>query len=479
MRTLVKPLVMVLAVPVLVTALGIFARSQWDARWTANLARQLTVQRVRPDERALARYSLASLCADGRTAARIPPCFTYNVYSALIRASAVVGAAGFAFLGGLLLAAHLCRTSRRRMAWLFRPSLVFAAVGTSLVSAGNGLLAVAGAAAGSTFLLGQPVERVSTSLVLVAGTAAAVWAIAASAIAFSLIRRSALTLVGRMASAPTHRRLVDEVRRVADAVGAEPPHNIVLCLAPWVAVTEVKMTTLDGAVSGRTLCLSLPLCRVLSIDELRALLAHELAHFSKEEAGYARRVAPFHTGVSRGLEGLSRQARGARRLAVAPPATVLGFFLDAVNEGGAPADGREARADRAAAAVAGADALASALVKVHVFAPAWEAVVDAMVYAVRSRTQYVNASALFQEIVASNADPERLKGLGPQEQGHPTDRHPPLAHRLEALSVDRERLAAASLVTSPTSPAIALVEDAEAIEQGLSAAEQRLIAETS
>jgi len=282
-----------------------------------------------------------------------------------------------------------------------------------------------------------------------------------------------------LASAPTHRRLVDEVRRVADAVGAEPPHNIVLCLAPWVAVTEVKMTTLDGAVSGRTLCLSLPLCRVLSIDELRALLAHELAHFSKEEAGYARRVAPFHTGVSRGLEGLSRQARGARRLAVAPPATVLGFFLDAVNEGEAPADGREARADRAAAAVAGADALASALVKVHVFAPAWEAVVDAMVYAVRSRTQYVNASALFQEIVASNADPERLKGLGPQEQGHPTDRHPPLAHRLEALSVDRERLAAASLVTSPTSPAIALVEDAEAIEQGLSAAEQRLIAETS
>jgi len=150
-----------------------------------------------------------------------------------------------------------------------------------------------------------------------------------------------------------------------------------------------------------------------------------------------------------------------------------------VNEGEAPADGREARADRAAAAVAGADALASALVKVHVFAPAWEAVVDAMVYAVRSRTQYVNASALFQEIVASNADPERLKGLGPQEQGHPTDRHPPLAHRLEALSVDRERLAAASLVTSPTSPAIALVEDAETIEQGLSAAEQRLIAETS
>ena len=479
MRTLVKPLVMVLAVPMLVTALGILARNQSEARWTADLARQLTVQRVRPDDRVLARYSLASLCSDGRTAARIPPCRTYVVHSALMRASAATGAAGFAFLGGLLLAAHLCRTSRRRMAWLFRPSLVFAAAGTSLLSAANGLLAAAGLAAGSTFLFGQPVERVSPSLVLVAGTAAVVWAIAASAIAFSLIRRPTLTLVGHRPAPSAQGRLCDEVKRVADAVGAEAPHNIVLCLVPWVAVTDVKMATLDGAVSGPTLCLSLSLCRILSIDELRALVAHELAHFSNEDAGYARRVAPFHSGVSRALGRFAGQSRGIRRLAIAPSATFLGFFLDAVNEGEAPGVRREARADQVAAAVAGADALASALVKVHAFAPAWDAVVDAMAFAVHSRTQYVNASALFQEIASSNAGPERLQGLGPQEQGHPTDRHPPLAQRLEALGVDRARLAAAALATAPASPAAGLVDDAEAIEQGLSAAEQRLIAETS
>jgi Zn-dependent protease with chaperone function len=479
MRALVKPLAMVLAVPLLVTALGMVARSQWDARWTANLARQLTVQRVRPDDRTLARYSLASLCSDGRTAARIPPCGTYLVHSAVIRASAVIAAAGFGFLGCLLLAAHVCRTSRRRMAWLYRPSLVFAASGTSILSAANGLLAVAGAAVGSTFLFGQPIERVSTSLVLVAGTAATVFAIAASAIAFSLIRRPTLTLVGQRTAPSAQGRLADEVKRVADAVGAEAPHTIVLCLVPWVAVTEVKMATLDGPVSGRTLCLSLPLCRILSIDELRALLAHELAHFSHEEAGYSRRVAPFHAGVSRALEWLPAQARGMRRLAMAPPATLLGFFLNAVNEDERPGGGREARADRVAAAVAGADALASALVKVHAFAPAWEAVVDAMAFAVHSRTQYVNASALFHDVVSSNAGPERVRGLVPQELGHPTERHPPLTQRLQALEVDPARLAAAALVTAPASPAIGLLEDAEAIEQGLSAAEQRLIAATS
>jgi Zn-dependent protease with chaperone function len=478
MRTLVKPLVMVLAVPILVTALGIIARSQWDARWTANLTRQLTVQRVRPDDRTLARYSLASLCSDGRTAARIPPCRTYGVHSALIRASAVVGAVGFAFLGGLLLAAHFCRTGGRRMAWLFRPALVFAAAGTSLLAAGNGLLAVAGAAVGSSAVFGQPVERMSTSLVLVGGTAAVVWVIAASAIAFSLIRRPALTLVGHRPAPSSQARLAEEVRRIAEAVGAEAPLNTVLCLIPWIAVTDMKMATLDGAVSGPTLCLSLPLCRILSVDELRALLAHEMAHFSKEEAGYARRVAPFHSGVSRALERIAGQARGMRRLAMAPPVTFLGFLLDAVNEGERPGTRREARADRVAAGVVGADPLASALVKFHAFAPAWDAVVDAMVLAVRSRTQYVNAGALFQEVVSSNAGPERLQGLGPQEQGHPIDRHPPLAQRIEALAVDPARLAAAALVIAPTLPAIGLVEDSESIEQGLSAAEQRLIAET-
>ncbi len=479
MRALVKPLAMVLAVPVLVTALGMIARSQWDARWTANLARQLTVQRVRPDDRTLARYSLASLCSDGRTAARIPPCGTYLVHSALIRGAAVVGAAGFAFLGCLLLAAHVCRSSRRRMAWLYRPSLVFAASGTSILSVANGLLAVAGAAVGSTYLVGQPIDRVSTSLVLVAGTAAIVFAIAASAIAFSLIRRPTLTLVGHRAAASAQGRLADEVKRVADAVGAEAPQTMVLCLVPWVAVTEVRMATLDGSVSGRTLCLSLPLCRILSIDELRALLAHELAHFSHEEAGYARWVAPYDAGVSRALEGLWAQARGMRRLAIAPPATLLGFFLNAVNAGGRLGGGREAKADQVAAVVAGADALASALVKVHAFAPAWDAVVDAMMFAVHSRTQYVNASALFHEVVSSNADPQRLRGLVPQELGHPTDRHPPLAQRLEALEVDPARLVAAALATAPASPAIGLVDDAEAVEQGLSAAEHQLIAATS
>jgi Zn-dependent protease with chaperone function len=478
MRHLLKPLVMILAVPVLATALGVLSRSQWEGRWTAGLARQLSVQRVRPDDRLLARYSLASLCSDRRTAARNPWCRTYTFHSALIQAAVGVGAAGFAFLGGLLLMARLCRASRRRMARLFRPSIVFAASGTSVLAMANALVAVAGVAAGSTLLFGRPVERVSPSLVLVAGTAAVVWTIAVWVVAFNLIRRPTLTIVGHVLTPSAQGPLMDQVKRVADAVGAAAPRNVVACLAPWVAVTELRVATLNGTVSGRTLCLSLPLCRILSTDEFRALLAHELAHFSKEEAGFSQRVAPFHAGVVRALERIKERSHGIRNLAVAPPAALVGFFVDALQDDATSDARREGRADEAAVAFAGANALASALVKAHAFAPAWDAVVAAMERAVRSGTQYVNASALFHEVVTAHAGPERLRGLGPQALGHPTDRHPSLAVRLDAIRADRSQLAASALMTTPESPAIGLVQEADALEQGLSTAEHRLIAGT-
>jgi Zn-dependent protease with chaperone function len=479
MRNALKPLLLVLAVPVLVTAAGMLGRGNLDSRWSATLVRQLAAQRMRPDSRLLARYSLSSLCVDQRTGARFPPCRTFNFYSALIAASAAVGAAGFAYLGGLVLSGHLCRTSRRRMVWLFRPSLVFAASGTAVLAVVNALLAVAGVIAATTAASGQPIERVSTSLVLVAGTAAVVWAIAAVVAAFSVTRRTALTLVGQRLDPSAQRPLVDEVQRVADAVGAELPRNIVACLGSWVWVTEARVAILDGTLSGRTLCFSLPLCRILSIDEFRALLAHELAHFSRGQESYTRRVSPFYAGALQALDRLGRQALGIRGLAVAPAVTLLSFFMEAVGGDAEPGDDRETAADKLAVAVAGPDALGSALVKAHAFAPAWNAVVGAMLHAVASGTQYLNASALFHEVSASNSGPERLLGIGERELGHPTDRHAVLARRLDGLGVDLARVASAALVTAPPSPAILLVGESEALERRLSVAEHRLMAETA
>jgi Zn-dependent protease with chaperone function len=478
MRDRVKPLLLVLAIPVLATALSMLARNDWEARWESSLVRQLAAQRMRPDARLLARYSLASVCGDPRTGARLPPCRTYNWHSFVIRASAGVGGAGFLFLGALLLASSFSRGGRSRFVRLFRPSLVAAAAGTALLAVANGLLGLLAMVAAALYLFGSPVERVSVSLLLITGTAAAVWTLGMIAAAFSVTRRPTITLVGRRLEQGAHPRLTEEVRRAADAVDARPPDQIVACLAPALFVTELNVACLDGLVGGRTLCVSLPLCRILSVDEFRALLAHELSHFSREHEGYARRVAPFYTGALRALDTLGRQARGIRTAAVAPPRAILAFFLDGMREAAEPGEAREFDADARAGAAFGHQALASALVKAHAFGPAWHAVWGAMFDAVSARTQYVNASQLFQDVVASNAGRERLIGIGHDRHVHPTDRHPTLAARLTALALDPARVADAALAIQPAVQAVSLIDGHEAVEQSLSAAEHQLIAVT-
>jgi hypothetical protein len=116
---------------------------------------------------------------------------------------------------------------------------------------------------------------------------------------------------------------------------------------------------------------------------------------------------------------------------------------------------------------------------VQAFGPAWDTVIGALFDAVASRTQYVNASALFHQVVEGNSGPTRLRGLGQQGLDHPTDPHPALAQRLAALGLSPSDTGAAALITSPVPSAVSLVAGYEAIEQGLSEAEHQLIAVTT
>jgi Zn-dependent protease with chaperone function len=478
MRSLPKPLLMVLAVPVLATAFSMLAQRDWEARWQATLVRQLTAQRMRPDARLLARYSLDSLCGDARSGGRLPPCRTYLWHALVIRASAVVGAAGCLFLAALLLAASL---ACRRRAWfirLFRPSLVFAAAGTAILALANAALAMVAVEAVTLYLFGGPVERASVSTALVTGTAAAVWGLGMAASAIGVVRRPTATLIGQRIEAAEHPAFFGEVNRVAAAVGASAPATVVACLAPTLFVTELNVACLEGTVTGRTFCVSLPLLRILTVQEFRALLAHELAHFAGESAGYARRVAPFYTGALRATDRLGLRARGILKAAVVPPRTLVAFYLDSLRRAGEPDGAWEFDADRASAAACGGDVLASAIAKTQAFGAAWYTVAGAMFDAVVVGTQYVNASALFEDVVAWNTSRERLTGLGEQRLGHPTDRHPPLADRLTALDVDPATVADAALDTRPAVPANSLVADFERVERRLSAAEHQLIAAT-
>jgi Zn-dependent protease with chaperone function len=223
---------------------------------------------------------------------------------------------------------------------------------------------------------------------------------------------------------------------------------------------------------------SLPLCRILRLDEVRAVLGHEVAHFVGLDTTFSREFFPVYRGTAVALQGLaSRGSGGAASLAVLPAVSLLSFFFDsfAAAERDLSRD-RELAADRAGARVTSAGVMATALVKVHAFSHAWSAAEDAMTDALRRRTIYENASVLFADLVVSSASPDHLAGLDERQLAHPTDSHPPLAVRLQNLETSLAEVVDGALRVAPEDPAIGVVAGSDRLERELSRIEQALLA---
>ena len=156
--------------------------------------------------------------------------------------------------------------------------------------------------------------------------------------------------------------LFSAVNEVARRLGVKSPDQIRLTYLPCCGVVAWDRS--------QALILGLPLLRVLNLAELRAILAHELAHLARGDATRAARSARFVEGLRQALE----QAGGRERGPLGAWARTC--FLAASRLIGPIARGQEARADRSAAAIAGGTAAASALIKVATVQPLFREVLE-------------------------------------------------------------------------------------------------------
>jgi Zn-dependent protease with chaperone function len=164
------------------------------------------------------------------------------------------------------------------------------------------------------------------------------------------------------ADAPPLFAAVDEVSR---RLGVRPPGQIRLTYLPCCGVVAWGRSS-----RSRALILGLPLLRVLTLAELRAILAHELAHLARGDATRAARSARFVEALGRSLDQAGDRPHG--------PLGALARTCRAWSAGLiAPiARSQEIRADRSAATIAGGSAAASALVKVAMVQPLFREVLD-------------------------------------------------------------------------------------------------------
>ena len=246
---------------------------------------------------------------------------------------------------------------------------------------------------------------------------------------------------------------------------------------------NAALVTFDGKVKGRLLILGCPDLSFLTADELRACIAHEMAHLTGPDGLYTNFVRRAMSGLSGALEHMSAGLSDdgdeegpslAAWLFLYPPLLVLGWYLSALCALDASIQrARESRADMIAASVAGRRACASALRTVHREGNLFDIVaVPQILDALEARSLPANYYATFRKFV--QVHPEALDEV---EQASRTgytvfDTHPAVTTRLAALPVWKDE------GPQDDRPARDLLRDPDQIERLLTAAYSRFIRES-
>jgi Zn-dependent protease with chaperone function len=111
------------------------------------------------------------------------------------------------------------------------------------------------------------------------------------------------------------------------------PEAVLLHSQPTFFVGESGIRTFNGEVKGRVLALGLPALGGLTVNELRAVLAHEFAHFSGGDLAYSSRVVPVYEGAKAAWIHMTWRSEGyledsfIRRTAFKLPMFIPRFLL--------------------------------------------------------------------------------------------------------------------------------------------------------
>ncbi|MGP0066901.1 MAG: M48 family metalloprotease, partial [Isosphaeraceae bacterium] len=178
---------------------------------------------------------------------------------------------------------------------------------------------------------------------------------------------------------------------------------------------------------SRALIIGLPLFRVLTKGELRAIVAHELAHLARGDATLAARSARFVEALGQALERNQLRLRGPLGAWARFCSRESSQLIEPV------ARSQEVRADRLSAAIAGGSAAASALVKVALVQPLFREILDAYDPAeAGDENLYAFFRAFWYRLPADVHTAMRLSILTRRHDKF-DPAHPPLPDRVAAL----------------------------------------------
>lgn len=461
---------LLLAIPLIGIVVTEAIQSQWDSKLQSAIRTKIP----EAQKELIAEVSFDHLCEDP-----VPEleehCSAYGHISLLENAAIGAGLLGFGMLFLIRLAGTLGKENRDLLARLFKPGLYVTVCVLIGLIATHAAVAMGALYYAESSLFGRIHTRSIAAIGL--GACIGIWVMARSA--FSAVEKVKVFVAGKKLSRREAPELWKCIEETANRLGALVPDNLVVGLEPNFFVTEATVTCLSGTLEGRTLYCSLPLCRILSKEELVAIIGHELGHFKGEDTKFSQRFYPVYRGTLNSLSALASAEVGwFGRVSMLPAMAVLSYFLECFSIAERRLSRlREFAADQAAASVSSARTIAAALVKLHAFIRWWGQLLEAAASSLHEGRIFVNMSRVFAEAVTANARPESIEGVAGAELTHPTDSHPPLSERLESLQVKLDDVAADALAVAPQDAAISLVTEVERREEEISEAYQAVLAQ--
>lgn len=277
--------------------------------------------------------------------------------------------------------------------------------------------------------------------VLIVAALSLFWIVATQCLAF--FRAPKTFVAARPVSLYEHPRLGLLIREVAKKTAGRVPDNVVLGLEPTFFATNARVQTpyLKSPLKGQTLHLSLPLMNLLSTSELKAVIGHELGHFSGGDTQYSMRFAPAFAGLSGAMEQITLRQWTITGVLIAPTRLLLQNVLAVFGAANARISReREIRADKLGSLAASPHDVAYSLLKASVGSSVWRGTLDTMIGRARLGRFSRNLVKNFTGQLRFDLDREKLPpaiqfAMG-DAQPHPTDSHPTTEKRISDLGLD-------------------------------------------
>ena len=224
------------------------------------------------------------------------------------------------------------------------------------------------------------------------------------------------------------------IRHMAKRLKTAPPDNLVAGIDTSFFVTEAPLTVGQQQLTGRSLVVSIPLLRLLSVPQADAVLGHELAHFRGGDARARAQLGPKLQQYDHYVQGM--HGFGFTVVVYYVMQLYRMVFQIALSR---DSRAREFKADRAAAKLVSAQAIVQSLVKIAAY-DHYRCGTERSLF---ERDQVVRGALGISETVAKGLRPyaasiDFVDDMRNAHVPHPFDSHPPLAERMRQLghSVD-------------------------------------------